>query len=199
MQQLSSLRTNEGIGGELRRMAGLMATFIAALWIIEFVDFSVFGGGLDRLGILPRSAGGLLGILAAPFLHGGWDHLASNTVGILLLGGLTMAVGRREFVTVTLAGLVIGGLGTWLFGRASVHIGASGLVFAYLGYLLLRGWYDRRFGSIALAAAVGWFYGGLVFGMIPGLTPAHISWEGHLFGFIGGVIAARMLHRRSAR
>jgi len=196
MRQLPTARSNNGIGGEIRGIFGLMAMFIAALWVIEFVDVSIFHGGLDRLGILPRTGSGLLGILAAPFLHGGWDHLAGNTIGILLLGGLTMAIGRREFITVTLAGALVGGLGTWLFGRYSVHIGASGLVFAYLGYLLLRGWYDRRFGSIALALGVGWFYGGMVFGMIPGITPSHISWEGHLFGFIGGVVAARLLRQR---
>ncbi len=196
MRQLPTARSNNTISGEIRSLFGLMAMFIAALWVIEFVDVSIFHGGLDRLGILPRTGSGLLGVLAAPFLHGSWDHLAGNTVGILLLGGLTLAVGRREFLTVTLAGALIGGLGTWLFGRYSVHIGASGLVFAYLGYLLLRGWYDRRFGSIALALGVGWFYGGMVFGMIPGITPSHISWEGHLFGFIGGVVAARLLHQR---
>ena len=196
MHQLSTLHENKGLGGEVRRIFTVMATFLAALWLIEFVDVTVFQGALDRLGIMPRSGMGLLGILAAPFLHGGWDHLLSNTVGIVLLGGLTLAVGRREFLAVTVAGALIGGVGTWLFGRPSIHIGASGLVFAYLGYLLLRGWYDRRFGSIALAVLVGWFYGGMVFGMIPLFTPGHISWEGHLFGFIGGVLTARMLHRR---
>jgi membrane associated rhomboid family serine protease len=196
MQQLPILRTNPTFGGEIRHIFTLMAGFIALLWAIEIVDASVFHGGLDQLGIVPRTGAGFLGILAAPFLHGSWEHLLGNTVGIVLLGGLTMLIGRREFLTVTVAALVVGGLGTWLFGRPSVHIGASGLVFGYLGYLLLRGWYDRRFGSIALAAAVGWFYGGMVFGMIPGITPSYISWEGHLFGFVGGVLAARMLHQR---
>ena len=197
MRQFPTQRTNPGLGGELRRIFTVMAAFLAVLWAIEFVDFNVFHGSLDRMGILPRTGSGLLGILAAPFLHGSWEHLASNTVGLLILGGLTLAVGRREFFAVTAAGIVVGGLGTWIFGRPSVHIGASGLVFAYLGYLVLRGWYDRRFGSIALATVVGWAYGSMVFGMIPGITPGHISWEGHLFGFIGGVLAARALHQRS--
>ncbi|MCA9708258.1 MAG: rhomboid family intramembrane serine protease [Myxococcales bacterium] len=197
MRHLPTLRTNDGLGGEIRRIFSVMAVFLAALWAIELVDVAIFHGGLDRLGIMPRSATGLLGILAAPFLHSGWDHLASNTIGIVMLGGLTLAVGRREFLAVTLAGVVVGGVGTWLFGRPSIHLGASGLVFAYLGYLMLRGWYDRRFGSIALTVLVGWFYGSMIFGMIPLFTPARISWEGHLFGFLGGVLTARMLHRRS--
>jgi membrane associated rhomboid family serine protease len=138
----------------------------------------------------------LLGILAAPFLHADFGHLISNTIGIVLLGGLVMAIGRREFLVVTVAGVLVGGLGTWAVGRPAVHIGASGLVFAYLGYLLLRGWYDRRFGSMLLALAVGWFYGSMVFGMLPGFTPTVVSWECHLFGFLGGVLAARQLHKR---
>jgi membrane associated rhomboid family serine protease len=173
-----------------------MAVFLAVLWTVEIVDANIFHGSLDRMGIIPRTGTGLLGILAAPFLHGDWGHLTSNTVGIVLLGGLTLLIGRREFFAVTLAGIVVGGLGTWIFGRPSLHIGASGVVFAYLGYLMLRGWYDRRFGSIALAVAVGWFYGGMVLGMIPGIAPRFISWECHLFGFIGGVLTARMLHKR---
>lgn len=195
MRQLPT-RTNESLGGEIRRMFSLMAGFLVLLWGIEIIDAAVFSGGLDGLGIVPRTVTGLFGILAAPFLHGDFGHLLSNTIGLLMLGGLTMAIGRREFATVTVAGALVGGLGIWLFGRPAVHIGASGLVFAYLGYLVLRGWYDRRFGSIALAAAVGWFYGGMIFGMLPGFSPAHISWEGHLFGFVGGVVAARLLHQK---
>lgn len=196
MRQLPTLRQRDGIGGEIRSIFGIMAAFLAVLWSIELIDVVFFHGGLDRLGVLPRTGSGLLGVLAAPFLHGDWNHLSSNTIGIILLGGLTLAIGRREFFTVTLAGIVVGGIGTWIFGRSSIHIGASGVVFAYLGYLLLRGWYDRRFGSIAMTVLVGWFYGGMIFGMIPGITPSYISWEGHLFGFIGGVLTARMLHRR---
>lgn len=184
------------LGGEIRRIATVMGMFLALLWGIEIVDANVMHGSLDSLGIMPRTASGLLGIFAAPFLHGGWGHLISNTVGIVMLGGLTLAIGRREFLVVSLAGVLVGGLGTWALGRPAVHIGASGLVFAYLGYLMLRGWYDRRVGSVLLAGGVAWLYGSMVFGMIPGFAPPIISWEGHLFGFIGGVFAARLLHKR---
>lgn len=181
---------------EIGRIVGTMGVFLALLWGIEIVDANIMNGSLDGLGIMPRTTSGLLGILAAPFLHGGWGHLISNTIGIMILGGLTMAIGRREFIVVSLAGLLVGGLGTWALGRPAMHIGASGLVFAYLGYLVLRGWYDRRLGSVLLAGAVAWFYGSMIFGMIPGFAPPVISWECHLFGFVGGVLAARLLHKR---
>ncbi|MEM7156122.1 MAG: rhomboid family intramembrane serine protease [Myxococcota bacterium] len=174
-----------------------MGGLLAILWGLEAFDTFVMRGSLDAFGIAPRTTSGLFGVLAAPFLHGDWGHLSSNTVGLLILGGLTMAIGRREFIVVGLAGLLVGGLGTWVFGRPAMHIGASGVVFAYLGYLVLRGWYDRSLGSVLLAGGVAWVYGSMIFGMLPGFAPAFISWECHLFGFIGGVLAARLLHQRS--
>ncbi len=197
MRDLVPTPAKRSVGREIRKMFAVMAGFIAVLWGLEFLDVAVFQGALDGFGIRPRTGAGLLGVLAAPFLHGDWAHLVGNTVGILLLGGLTLAVGRREFIVVTVVGALIGGLGTWAVGRPAIHIGASGLVFAYLGYLMLRGWYDRRVGSVLLAGAVAWVWGGMVFGMFPGTTPSMISWEGHLFGFLGGVLAARLLHKRA--
>ncbi len=197
MRHLPTLREARSLGGEVRQIFALMAAFIALLWAIEIVDVAIFHGALDRLGVYPRSLTGLVGVVAAPFLHGHWGHLISNTIGIVLFGGLVMAVGRREFVLVSLTGMVVGGLGTWMFGRPSIHIGASGLVFAYFGFILLRGWYDRRFGSMLLSGLVAWFYGSMIFGMIPGFAPPHISWEGHLFGFFGGVVAAALLYKKT--
>ncbi|MCH9686626.1 MAG: rhomboid family intramembrane serine protease [Deltaproteobacteria bacterium] len=190
------MQRNQSLGGVIRQIFVVMAGFLGLLWGIEILDVAIFRGGLDSFGVEPRSASGLLGVLAAPFLHGGWGHLIGNTVGILTLGGLTLAIGRREFLAVTAAGIVVGGLGTWVFGRPAIHIGASGLVFAYFGYLLLRGWYDRRFGSLALAGVVAVVWGGMVFGMIPGMTATVVSVETHLFGFIGGALMARLLHKR---
>ncbi len=196
MSALATMQRNQSLGGVIRQIFVVMAGFLGLLWGIEILDVAIFRGGLDSFGVEPRSASGLLGVLAAPFLHGGWGHLIGNTVGILTLGGLTLAIGRREFLAVTAAGIVVGGLGTWVFGRPAIHIGASGLVFAYFGYLLLRGWYDRRFGSLALAGVVAVVWGGMVFGMIPGMTATVVSVETHLFGFIGGALMARLLHKR---
>lgn len=196
---VTQIKRDRRIGEEIRGIVSIMTGLLAVLWGIEAIDAFVLGGSLDRLGVEPREMSGLLGIFAAPFLHGDWGHIASNTVGIIVLGGLTMLVGRREFVWVSVVGMLVGGLGTWIFGRPAIHIGASGVVFAYFGYLLLRGWYDRRVGSIALATGVAFFHGTMIFGMIPGFTPPAISWEGHLFGFIGGVLTARLLHKRADR
>lgn len=92
---------------------------------------------------------------------------------------------------------VLWGLGTWLVGASdSVHIGASGLVFGYFGYLLLAGFFERRFFSILLSLLVLFAWGGMIFGVLPGQTG--ISWEGHLFGFLGGGLSAKLLAKKPA-
>ncbi|HEX2205732.1 MAG TPA: rhomboid family intramembrane serine protease [Longimicrobium sp.] len=181
---------------ELKLHAVLLATLLAAMWGLEVADALVFAGGLDAYGIRPRDPDGLWGIAFAPFLHGGFEHLAGNSVPFLALGWLILLHEVRDFVVASLAALVVGGLGTWAVGAPGVHIGASGIVFGYLGYLLMRGWYRRSLGAVLLSVGVFILYGGLLWGVLPGTVG--ISWEGHLFGFLGGALAARLLVRRAA-
>ncbi|WP_437290560.1 rhomboid family intramembrane serine protease [Sorangium sp. So ce406] len=180
---------------ELKLHATLLGGFVALLWAIEIIDFLVFRGSLDALGIRPRTVPGLVGIALAPLLHGSFAHLAANTLPFLGLGWLIMLRKTSDLVLVTLLSALVGGLGVWLIGSpSSVHIGASGVIFGYFGFLLLRGWFERSAVSIALSLGVGLFYGGMIWGVLP--TRMGISWEGHLFGFLGGVLAARLLAGR---
>lgn len=177
---------------EVKAQATVLGGLVGSMWLLELLDAVVFQGGLDRYGIRPRSISGLWGILFAPFLHGGFAHLIANTVPLLVLGFFIMQRRKRDLAYVSAASAGVGGLGTWLVGAAnSVHIGASILVFGYLGYLLSRGYFERKLWSIAGSVAVFLLYGGALFGVLPG-TPG-ISWEGHLFGLLGGVLAARGL------
>lgn len=188
-----------GLFFELEQVVVLMCGMVATLWAVEIVDAVVFQGGLDEFGIHPRSGFGLVGVLTSPLLHGGYGHLASNTVGLLMFGTLVALWSRREFALVTLASLVVGGLGVWLIGESgSNHIGASGLVFGYFGYVLTRGWYERKFWSISVSIVIALMFGSLLTGAIPGLAGWGISWEGHLFGLIGGVLVARRLKAKPA-
>jgi membrane associated rhomboid family serine protease len=176
----------------LKVQATILLGFVALLWVLELVDTFLLLGYLDRFGIHPREIDGLWGIFLAPFLHGGLGHLAANTGPLLALGWFVMWRRTRDWFVVALVGTVIGGLGVWLVGSAgSVHIGASILCFAFLGYLMLRGWFDRRLVPILGSIVVAVLYGGLLWGVLP--VQRGISWEGHLFGFIGGVVAARLL------
>ncbi len=151
------------------------------------------GHQMNAWGIFPRSVHGLAGIPLAPFLHGSFGHVISNSIPFLVMGGLIAFRGRQVLLRVSFIVIGVGGSGVWLLGRSAVHIGASGLVFGYFGYLVARGWYERRLGSILLAIVVIILYGGLILGVLP--ARGLVSWEAHLFGLIAGVLAARS-HRR---
>lgn len=173
----------------LRDHALLLGILVGSMWVIEIVDRVLPFAQLEAHGIHPRAISGLAGIAFSPFLHGDFSHLISNTLPCLILGGLVLAGGRGIFFGTTIFVIIVGGSAVWLLGAPnSNHIGASGLVFGYLGFLLARGWFERSVGWILLALVVLIAYGGLLFGILPG-QPG-ISWQGHLFGFVAGIVAA---------
>jgi membrane associated rhomboid family serine protease len=178
---------------EIKTQVVILSSLLGLMWGLEIVDGLVLNHSLDLFGIIPRQPIGLRGIILAPFLHGNFSHLMANTIPFLTLGWLVMARRISDFIVVSIVSMVIGGLGTWLFGSSGVHIGASGVVFGYLGYLLARCYFDRRLSSGAIALFVGVTYGSILWGVFP--TSAGISWEGHLFGALGGIVSARLLSR----
>ena len=175
----------------------LVVAMAAVMWVVEIAD-QVGGGRLDAYGIEPREIDGLDGVVFAPFLHAGFDHLIGNTIPFVLLGFAIALGGIARVATVTVIVALVGGLGTWLVAPANtVHIGASGIVFGYAAYLVARGIYSRSVMQIVLGAVVLAVWGTT---LLRGLVPEDgISWQGHLFGAIGGVLAARLLHRRAVR
>ena len=165
-----------------------MALLVAGLWLLEAVD-QASGNALDEFGIQPRSEEGLLGVFLAPFLHGGWAHLAANTVPFFVLGVIVLLDGWRRWLSVTLWVVVVSGATVWLIApMGSITLGASGVVFGWLTYLIARGFYTRAPGQIALGVVVFLFYGGLLWGVLP--TDTLVSWQAHLGGAVGGVLAA---------
>lgn len=173
----------------------ILIVAIAIFWAVEITDLLLFNGGLDSYGIQPRSIIGLRGIVFAPLLHGGFAHLMANTIPFVTLGWLTMIQETKDFYIASIMSALVGGAGVWLFGSPnSVHIGASILIYGYLGFLLLRGYFQKNFPSIALSIFVAIVYGGFIWGVFP--SQMGISWQGHLFGFIGGAIAARMVAQK---
>lgn len=180
------------IGGELKAQIQILAFVVSLFWIVFIVNQFIFNRSLNVFGILPKQLIGLRGILFAPFLHGSFYHLISNTVPFIILGWLVMIRDIKDFYFVSAISSLVAGLGTWLIGSSySVHIGASGVIFGYFGYLLFRGYFERSFVAIAISVMIAATYGGLIWGVLP--TRSYISWEGHLFGFIGGAIAAKLL------
>jgi membrane associated rhomboid family serine protease len=186
----------KGIARELGAHILILGITVALMWGIEIID-QLTGRSLDRFGIIPRTQMGLRGILFAPFLHGSFSHLISNTIPFLILGWLVMIRQTSDFFVVSAIAMLVGGLGTWLLGTPAIHIGASGVIFGYLGFLLLRGYFERSLVSIFFSVMVGILYGSLIWGVLP--NQPGISWEGHLFGFIGGGIAAWLLAERKEK
>ena len=176
------------------RAAGISVGFVALLWVVEIAD-RVTAGSLDRYGIRSRTDEGLGGIVAAPLLHAGWGHLEANSGPLLVLGFLVAVVSTVRFVAVLAWSWLVSGVGVWLVGPGdAVTVGASGLVFGLLTYLLIAGFLERRPVGILVAVAVFIFYGSVLLGVLPG-QPG-ISWQGHLFGAVGGVVAAYNLAER---
>lgn len=184
--------SKNSIHQEFNTQVQILGSFLAIFWIVEIIDRYVFKGRLDVFGIIPHHLIGLRGILFAPFLHGNFNHLIANSIPFVILGWLVMLQETSDFFIVTGLTMLVGGLGVWIFGvPGSVHIGASILIFGYLGFLLLRGYFQRNVASIFISVIVGLFYGGTVWGVLP--SQPGISWQGHLFGFLGGILAARMI------
>ena len=166
----------------------LLIGFIGLILVIEALN-GLAGHPLNAYGLVPRTAGGLVGIPLSPFLHGSFLHVQSNAVGLLALGCLAVISSRERFPWVCLIIILAGGLGLWLVGRPAIHVGASGLVFGLFGYLLVKGLLERSILSLLVAVVVAGVFGWAVLsGILP--TNDYVSWEGHLCGLAAGVMSA---------
>jgi membrane associated rhomboid family serine protease len=190
-------RTLSGLGQISRNQVVILGVFILFIWLLELADVIFFDHSLDLYGIHPRSITGLRGILFMPFLHADFGHLLVNTVPIIILGWLVMMRGTTAFFIISGVVILVSGLGVWFVGGSrTVHIGASALVFGYLGFLLLRAYFESSLSSIVIALVVGAIFNCLIWGVLP--LSFGFSW-GHLFGFIGGVLAAYLLSSKQTR
>ena len=193
------MSSNEITSRRADRQQGLIVVgaMVALMWLLEIVD-QVTSANLDQYGIKPHEADGLVGIVTAPFLHAGFGHLEGNTVPFLLLGGAIALSGLRRVVLATAIIALVAGLGVWIFAPSGTdHIGASGIVFGYAAYLIARGLFSRSMVHLVVGVVVIGVYGTtLLFGVAP---RDGISWQGHVFGAVGGVVAARVLDARRVR
>jgi membrane associated rhomboid family serine protease len=166
----------------------LLFGIVALMWVVEVIN-TLDSNGLDNDGIIPRDFGHLWGVFTSPFIHGSFQHLISNTIPFVFMGVIIALRGAARVARVTLIVIVIGGLGTWLIAPAnSLTFGASGVVFGYATYLLTRGVFDRSALELLTGAIVAAVWGGA---LLASLVPHQgISWQGHLCGGIGGVVAA---------
>jgi membrane associated rhomboid family serine protease len=183
--------------GDVRSGLIVVLTLVAVMWVAEVAD-ALLDHELDRYGIEPREVEGLDGVLFAPFLHVGFGHLIANTLPFAAMGAVIALEGPWRLLGVTAIAALVSGLGTWLVAaEGTIHVGASGVVFGYATYLIARGIFNRRLGEIGIGVVLVVLWGGA---LLAGLEPREgISWQGHLFGALGGVIAAAVLARPDER
>ncbi|CAL9473726.1 hypothetical protein SUDANB121_02905 [Nocardiopsis dassonvillei] len=168
------------------------------MWVFEILDFFMLGSLDYRFGLHSWDPGAPWTVLTAPFMHGNFQHLVGNSLPFLVLGSLVAFSGLSRLLLTTLIVTLVSGVGIWLFSApATVTVGASGLVFGYFGYTVLRGIIERRTVDIVIMICVVLFYGTMIWGVLPQYPG--VSWQAHLFGFIGGLVAAYVLPRREKR
>ena len=170
---------------------------VGFMWLLEIVD-QLTANSLDAFGISPRDPSELLQILSAPWLHFGWGHLISNSVPFIVLGVMIYLSGAARWLVTFIVTALASGLTVWLISPSFTNTaGASGVVFGFLTYLLVRGFFTRKIGQVLIAIFVMMVYGGVLWGVLP--LSAGVSWQGHLGGAIGGVVAAWLMHARANR
>lgn len=181
----------------LRKGAIVMAIVLAGLWLIEGID-TISNHALDAFGIRPWNLVGLDGIVFAPLLHVSFAHLAANSVPLFVLGTALWASGLRQWIWATVTGWITSGIFAWLLTPIHyVVIGASGVIFGWITYLIVRGFLSRRWSHIILGLIIAFAYGSVLLGVFPMSTG--VSWQGHLGGAIGGILAAWLLFRRERK
>ena len=180
----------------LRHAALITAIFVGVLWWIKVLD-KAFVWSLHELGVYPLQPSGLIGIVTAPLIHGSFEHAAANTLPLLLLGTAVLYGYPKSRWWVVAIIWVVSGLGVWLWGRETYHYGASGLTHGLMFFLFVVGVIRRDPRSAVLAMVAFFMYGGMVWGIFPG-EPG-ISFELHLFGAVGGIIAAIVFRRRDPK
>ncbi|WP_189891525.1 rhomboid family intramembrane serine protease [Streptomyces xantholiticus] len=183
--------------GRAKAAALLMLAWVTLLWTLEAIDVAS-GHSLDAYGVVAREPGELADVVPAAFMHFGFDHIAANSVPLLIFGFLAALGGIRRFLALSLLIILVSGLGVWLFSPSGANTaGASGLVFGLFGYLVVRGFVERNVWQVAVGLAVGAVWGSSIgLGIIP--TDTGVSWQGHLFGLLAGIAAAFLFRRRTA-
>jgi membrane associated rhomboid family serine protease len=165
----------------------LLSIFWAFLIINKLLSYR-----LNYLGIYPRDAFGLIGIVFHPVLHGSFNHLFFNSIPLFVLLTFMITTGTSTLICATLSIVLLSGIAIWLFGRKATHIGASGLIMGYWGYLLVFAYKNPSILSYVLAIICLYYFGGLLLSIFP--SEEKTSWEGHLFGLLAGIGAAYICH-----
>src|SRR5580693_4711065 len=186
----------ESVLAEARKALFVMVAFLAILWIIQVANAFDHYQLTNNYGIRPRELASLPDIVTAPFLHVSWTHIESNSGPLFIFGFLAAYRGVVRFLGLTAMVIVVSGLAAWFFGDPhSNGVGASGVVFGYLGYILVRGFFDRHGIDILIGAVMALCFAYQFTVLLP---HAGIGWQAHIGGLVGGVAAGWIFRERQA-
>lgn len=161
---------------------------VVVMWLVKAVELS-FDISFAGWGNWPRDIKGIPGIFLMPFIHGDIGHLISNSIPLLVLGGLLFNAYKEVAWKVIFWVWLIGGVWLWMGGRTgSPHIGASGVVYGLAAFLVFSGVIRKHFQLMAISMLVIFLYGSIIWYVFP--IKERISWEGHLFGALAGAVCA---------
>ena len=163
---------------------------VLAIWTVFWLELRL-GVNFNEYGIYPRKLLGLQGVLFSPFIHGSVEHLYNNTIPLAILTLTLVYFYQRNALKVLCYGIIITGILTWLIGRPSFHIGASGIIYVLVSFVFFKGVFTKYYRLIALSLAIVFIYGSMLWYIFP--IEEGISWEGHLSGFITGLILAKFI------
>jgi len=178
----------------LTKIKGVLIV-VVLLWVAYILNILIIFIDFNQFGIRPREIEGLVGIVVAPFLHGNFPHLISNSIPLLILGSTSMILYEKSTPGAVIWITLIGGFLVWLSGGINTnHIGASGVIYGLAAFLFMNGIFRHNLKSIIVAIAVYIGYGGMIYGVLP--NQRGISWEGHLFGALAGAFVAYHYRKR---
>ncbi|RAJ14456.1 rhomboid family intramembrane serine protease [Olleya aquimaris] len=170
--------------------------FVMLLWLIFALEIR-FGFNLNKLGVYPQKASGLIGVICSPFIHSGISHLWHNTIPLFVLSAALFYFYRPIAFKILLFGILLSGFLTWCFGRPSYHIGASGLIYVLASFIFFKGVFAKHYRLIALSLLVAFLYGSMIWNTLP--LKEGVSWEGHLSGLIVGLVFALIFRKQIAK
>lgn len=178
----------------LSRYGFILVFQILLVMLLVQIGNEITGGALQVFGIYPRESTSLIFIFTAPFVHGSWLHFANNSIGFLIFSGICLVRGKRFYWRASLLIITVGGFLVWLFGRPAIHIGASGWIFGLWSLTIALAWFEKSVTNFLIAVFVILLYGGMILGVLP--SQPGVSFEGHAFGALSGVLAAAVYGRR---
>lgn len=185
------LETFSNAADQLTQYLPISLGFIALLFGIHILN-TMMGHRLNFLGIWPRKKFGWIGIPFSPFLHGNLPHLMFNMIPLFVFSNFILLQGDRTFYIASVYMIVMSGVLTWLFGRRGIHVGASALIMGYLGFIVVGIYHRPTVLSVVIGAVCIFYFGGIFMNLLPS-SDKRVSWEGHIFGFVSGIVAAYVI------